>query len=77
MEPSFFAKLFGKDKKEGEEQRKKPKPIIIWEKKEVDFCRGELMNDCDIISDASSYSSDVHSVQFITLTPIQLLQAAL
>ena len=36
-EPSFFAKLFGKDEKEGEEQEKKPKPIIIWEKKEVDF----------------------------------------
>jgi len=36
-ELGFFAKLFGKDKKEGEEQEKKPKPIIIWEKKEVDF----------------------------------------
>jgi len=36
-EPGFFAKLFGKDKKEGEEQEKKLKPIIIWEKKEVDF----------------------------------------
>ena len=36
-EPGFFAKLFGKDEKEGEEQKKKLKPIIIWEKKEVDF----------------------------------------
>jgi len=36
-EPGFFAKLFGKDKKEGEEQKKKPKPIIIWDKEEVDF----------------------------------------
>jgi len=36
-EPGFFAKLFGKDKKEGEEQKKKPKPIIIWGKKEVDY----------------------------------------
>ena len=36
-ELGFFAKLFGKDEKEGEEQEKKPKPIIIWEKKEVDF----------------------------------------
>ena len=36
-ELGFFAKLFGNDEKEGEEQKKKLKPIIIWEKKEVDF----------------------------------------
>ena len=36
-EPGFFAKLFGKDKKESKEQEKKLKPIIIWKKKEVDF----------------------------------------
>ena len=36
-ELGFFAKLFGKGEKEGEEQGKKPKPIIIWDKKEVDF----------------------------------------
>ena len=34
--PGFFAKLFGKDE-EDNEQEKKPKPIIIWDKEEVDF----------------------------------------
>jgi len=32
----FFAKLFGKYE-EDNEQEKKPKPIIIWDKEEVDF----------------------------------------
>ena len=35
--PGFFAKLFGKDEEEDNEQEKKPKPIIIWDKEEVDF----------------------------------------
>jgi hypothetical protein len=35
-EPSFFAKLLGKDKKD-DKKKKKPKPIIIWDKEEVDF----------------------------------------
>ncbi|MCS5647204.1 MAG: hypothetical protein NZ838_13875, partial [Candidatus Marinimicrobia bacterium] len=34
--PGFFAKLFGKDE-EDNKQEKKPKPIIIWDKEEVDF----------------------------------------
>lgn len=34
--PGFFAKLFGKDKKE-EKKKKKPKPIVIWDKDEVDY----------------------------------------
>ena len=33
----FFARLFGKDKEEYSEQETKPKPIIIWDKEEVDF----------------------------------------
>ena len=33
-EPGFFAKLFGQDKKD---EKKKPKPIVIWDKEEVDF----------------------------------------
>ena len=35
--PGFFAKLFGKDEEEDNKQEKKPKPIIIWDKEEVDF----------------------------------------
>jgi len=35
--PVFLAKLFGKDEEENNEQEKKPKPIIIWDKEEVDF----------------------------------------
>ncbi|MCH7611973.1 MAG: hypothetical protein IIB45_01285 [Candidatus Marinimicrobia bacterium] len=35
-EPGFFAKLFGKDKKD---EKKKPKPILVWDKKEVDYGR--------------------------------------
>ena len=35
--PGFFAKLFGKDEEEDNKQEKKPKPIIIWDKQEVDF----------------------------------------
>ncbi|MDP7436617.1 MAG: DPP IV N-terminal domain-containing protein, partial [Candidatus Marinimicrobia bacterium] len=35
-EPGFFAKLFGQDKKD-EKKKKKPKPIVIWDKEEVDF----------------------------------------
>jgi hypothetical protein len=33
-DPGFFAKLFGQDKKD---EKKKPKPIVIWDKEEVDF----------------------------------------
>ena len=35
--PGFFAKLFGKDEEEDNDQEKNPKPIIIWDKEEVDF----------------------------------------
>ena len=34
--PGFFAKLFGKDKEEVK-KKKKPKPIVIWDKDEVDY----------------------------------------
>ncbi len=35
-EPGFFAKLFSKDKKD-DKKKKKPKPIVIWDKNEVDY----------------------------------------
>ena len=38
-EPGFFAKLFGKDDKKDkiDKKKKKPKPIVIWDKDEVDY----------------------------------------